>query len=55
MPRSVPDTVRLASVKVRALDDVPIRRSHLLLLLVMAAAVTIDVMKPTTLGCGATS
>ncbi|SHG19274.1 MFS transporter, putative metabolite:H+ symporter [Fodinibius roseus] len=37
------------SLKVRALDDAPIRGSHIALLLVMAAAVTIDVMKPTTL------
>ena len=36
-------------LKVRALDDAPIRGSHIALLLVMAAAVTIDVMKPTTL------
>jgi len=40
---------RVANLRVRALDDAPIRRSHVALLLVMAAAVTIDVMKPTTL------
>jgi putative MFS transporter len=36
-------------VRVRALDDVPIGRAHVALMLVMAAAVTIDVMKPATL------
>ncbi|HET6569114.1 MAG TPA: MFS transporter [Rhodothermales bacterium] len=36
-------------IRVRALDDVPISAAHVGLLLVMAAAVTIDVMKPTTL------
>jgi putative MFS transporter len=39
----------VARVRVRALDDAPIRPAHIGLLLVMAAAVTIDVMKPTTL------
>jgi len=37
-------------VRVRALDDAPIRRQHVALLVVMAVAVTIDVMKPTALG-----
>jgi putative MFS transporter len=36
-------------IKVQALDETPIRRSHVLLVVVMATAVTIDVMKPTTL------
>ncbi|MDQ6804044.1 MAG: MFS transporter [Actinomycetota bacterium] len=36
-------------IKVKALDDAPITRSHVALILVMAAAITIDVMKPTTL------
>jgi putative MFS transporter len=36
-------------LRVSTLDDAPLRRSHVLLLLVMAAAVTIDIMKPTTL------
>ena len=36
-------------IRVRALDEVPIRGSHVALMLVMAAAVTIDVMKPATL------
>lgn len=39
----------ILNLKVCALDDAPIRGSHIALLLVMAAAVTIDVMKPTTL------
>ena len=39
----------VSRIKVRALDDAPIKASHVWLLLVMAAAVTIDVMKPTTL------
>jgi putative MFS transporter len=36
-------------MRVAALDEAPIRRAHLALLAVMAVAVTIDVMKPTTL------
>ena len=36
-------------IRIRALDDVRIRSTHVGLLLVMAAAVTIDVMKPTSL------
>lgn len=40
---------RVANLRVRALDDAPINRVHVVLLLVMAAAITIDVMKPTTL------
>ncbi|MFN2390002.1 MAG: MFS transporter [Actinomycetota bacterium] len=40
----------LASVRVKALDDATLSGTHLGLLLVMAAAVTIDVMKPVTLG-----
>jgi hypothetical protein len=38
-----------ARIRVRALDDAPLSRAHLGLLLVLAAAVTIDVMKPVTL------
>jgi MFS transporter, putative metabolite:H+ symporter len=37
-------------VRVRAMDDAPINRQHVALLFVMALAVTIDVMKPVTLG-----
>ena len=36
-------------IRIRALDEVRIRSAHVGLLLVMAAAVTIDVMKPTSL------
>lgn len=39
----------VARLRVRALDDAAIRPAHIGLLLVMAAAITIDVMKPTTL------
>jgi putative MFS transporter len=38
-----------AHLSVQTLDEAPLRLAHVLLLLVMAAAVTIDVMKPTTL------
>ena len=40
---------QVARLRVRALDDAPIRFTHVALLIVMALAVTIDVMKPTTL------
>ncbi len=40
---------RVANLQVRALDDASISRVHVVLLLVLAAAITIDVMKPTTL------
>nr|MBA3728224.1 hypothetical protein [Actinomycetota bacterium] len=39
----------VSRIRVRALDDAPIKPAHIGLLLVLAAAVTIDVMKPTTL------
>src|SRR5205807_7468211 len=39
----------VSRIRVRALDDAPIKNAHVGLLLVMAAAITIDVMKPTTL------
>jgi len=39
----------VSRIRVRALDDAPLRPAHVALLLVMAVAVTIDVMKPTTL------
>jgi thioredoxin reductase len=45
--RTYPD--RVAGLRVAALDEAPIQRAHLALLAVMATAVTIDVMKPTTL------
>ena len=37
------------NLKVRALDDAPINKTHIGLLFVMAIAVTLDVMKPTIL------
>lgn len=49
IPESGSQRTEIMNLKVRALDDAPIRSSHVALLLVMAAAVTIDVMKPTTL------
>src|SRR5439155_6055127 len=39
----------VARVRVKALDDAPLKASHVWLLLVLAIAVTIDIMKPTTL------
>ena len=39
----------VSRIKVKALDDARITRTHVGLILVMAAATTIDVMKPTTL------
>jgi len=50
LPRDDPRASESAAhIRVRALDDVPIGRAHVALMLVMAAAVTIDVMKPATL------
>lgn len=43
------DNTDIMNLKVRALDDASISMPHIALLFVMAAAVTIDVMKPTTL------
>jgi putative MFS transporter len=40
----------IAGIRVRALDDAQLNGAHVGLLLAMAAAVTIDVMKPVTLG-----
>jgi MFS transporter, putative metabolite:H+ symporter len=49
-PRSAEATAGLVSrIRVRALDEAPIRAAHIGLLAVMAIAVTIDVMKPTAL------
>ncbi|WP_175410334.1 MFS transporter [Streptomyces sp. TRM64462] len=39
----------VTSVRVRAMDDAPLRPAHIGLLLVLSLAVTIDVMKPMTL------
>jgi len=50
LPRTATDRDSVAArVGVKALDDAPIRPAHVGLLLVMAVAVTIDVMKPVTL------
>lgn len=40
---------RAVRIRVSALDDAPIRHQHVALLVVMAVAITIDVMKPTAL------
>lgn len=49
-PQSAPVAAGVgARIRVQALDDGPMRATHVGLLLVMAIAVTIDVMKPTTL------
>jgi len=48
-PRSAEMADSMAPVRIRALDEAPIRGAHVGLLIVMAIAVTIDVMKPTTL------
>ncbi|SNT60938.1 MFS transporter, putative metabolite:H+ symporter [Asanoa hainanensis] len=45
-PKQVPGTAKMSKVRVGALDDAPIRPAHIALLLVLAAAITIDVMKP---------
>lgn len=50
MPRAAGDIRRRAArIRVQALDDAPVRWQHVALLVVMAIAITIDVMKPTTL------
>jgi MFS transporter, putative metabolite:H+ symporter len=50
-PRSSAANTGIAShIRVRALDEAPITSAHVGLLLAMAVAVTIDIMKPTTLG-----
>jgi putative MFS transporter len=50
IPRGAADIQRRSSrFQVRALDDAPLGRAHVALLVVMAFALTIDVMKPTTL------
>jgi MFS transporter, putative metabolite:H+ symporter len=49
-PRASAATPRVgAHVRVRALDDAPLSWAHVGLLLTMAVAVTIDIMKPTAL------
>ncbi|MFG1960036.1 MFS transporter [Nonomuraea sp. NPDC049028] len=46
-PKSRDSRPELSKVSITPLDDAPIRPAHIGLLLVMAAAITIDVMKPT--------
>ena len=48
-PRSGEIRRSVSAVRVRPLDDAPLRAQHIILLAVMAVAVTIDVMKPATL------
>ena len=48
-PSAATTAGRVSRIRVRALDDAPMRPAHVGLLIVMAIAVTIDVMKPTTL------
>jgi MFS transporter, putative metabolite:H+ symporter len=48
-PRSREVELRASRIRVRALDDMPLRRQHVALLAVLAVAVTIDLMKPITL------
>jgi MFS transporter, putative metabolite:H+ symporter len=48
-PRAGADTGTVSQIRIEALDDVAIRPAHIGLLVVMALAVTIDVMKPTAL------
>ncbi|MBI4292368.1 MAG: MFS transporter [Betaproteobacteria bacterium] len=49
-PRSTAANPGTASqVRIKALDDAPITRTHVGLLVVMALGITIDVMKPTTI------
>ena len=49
-PRAATTTAALASrIRVGALDDAPITGAHIGLLVTMALAVTIDIMKPTAL------
>jgi putative MFS transporter len=49
VPRRAPHDPAAARLRVQTLDEAPLQRAHVALLIVMAAAVTIDVMKPTTL------
>lgn len=49
LPPSKIQTQHDYHLKVKALDDAPINRTHIGLLFVMAIAITIDVMKPTIL------
>ena len=46
---SAPNAAIASRIRVKALDDAPINKTHVGLLLAMAVGVTIDIMKPTTL------
>lgn len=48
-PTIAPDTAKVSRLHVKALDDAPISWAHIGLLIAMAIAVTIDIMKPTAL------
>jgi putative MFS transporter len=51
LPRNLrANASRMRPVRIRAMDDAPLSLQHVGLLVVMAIAVTIDVMKPVTLG-----
>lgn len=51
VPKTDPEVrARLAHIRIKALDDVPLGRTHIVLLTVLAIAILIDIMKPTTLG-----
>jgi putative MFS transporter len=46
---SAPNAAVASQIRVKALDDAPISKTHVGLLLAMAVGITIDIMKPTTL------
>lgn len=50
LPSGALNRDRVARVRVKALDDAPLRPAHIVLLAVVAVAVMIDIVKPTTLG-----
>lgn len=50
VPRDRASVEKASRVSIKALDDAPLSKAHVALLLAMAAAVTIDITKPTTLG-----
>ncbi|MEO8824155.1 MAG: MFS transporter [Ginsengibacter sp.] len=49
LPSAVTQEHHDYQLKVKALDDAPINHTHISLLLIMAVAITLDVMKPTIL------
>ena len=48
-PRKTRRSVAMSKIKIGALDETRVSKTHVALLLVLAAAITIDVMKTTTL------